>query len=387
MRLKTIVMSKLFNTQKKIGVLGGGQLGRMLHQSAINLNIDLYMMDSSGDAPCASLIQNYTIGDLEDFDDVYKFGKQCEVLTIEIEKVNIKALKLLQSEGVKVFPQPEVIEIIQDKRTQKQFYLDHHIPTAEFVLTECKEDIKKYLEMLPAVHKIGKGGYDGRGVQMVKDAADIEKAFDAPSLLEKMIPFHKEIAVIVARNENGETSAFPPVEMVFHPEHNLVEYLLSPAILSKQQMDKAEKLAIDVIDELKMVGILAVEMFLLKDGEFLVNEVAPRPHNSGHQSIEGNFTSQYDQHLRTILNLPLGDTKIKITSAMVNILGEEGFNGEAEYEGLADVLAISGTHVHLYGKKVTKPFRKMGHVTITDPNLESLRKKISKVKALLKVKA
>jgi 5-(carboxyamino)imidazole ribonucleotide synthase len=380
-------MSKLFNTQKKIGVLGGGQLGRMLHQSAINLNIDLYMMDSSGDAPCASLIQNYTIGDLEDFDDVYKFGKQCEVLTIEIEKVNIKALKLLQSEGVKVFPQPEVIEIIQDKRTQKQFYLDHHIPTAEFVLTECKEDIKKYLEMLPAVHKIGKGGYDGRGVQMVKDAADIEKAFDAPSLLEKMIPFHKEIAVIVARNENGETSAFPPVEMVFHPEHNLVEYLLSPAILSKQQMDKAEKLAIDVIDELKMVGILAVEMFLLKDGEFLVNEVAPRPHNSGHQSIEGNFTSQYDQHLRTILNLPLGDTKIKITSAMVNILGEEGFNGEAEYEGLADVLAISGTHVHLYGKKVTKPFRKMGHVTITDPNLESLRKKISKVKALLKVKA
>ncbi|MFT4739500.1 MAG: 5-(carboxyamino)imidazole ribonucleotide synthase [Marivirga sp.] len=380
-------MSQLFNTQKKIGVLGAGQLGRMLHQSAINLNIDLYMMDSSSDAPCASLIHNYTIGDLEDFDDVYKFGKQCEILTIEIEKVNIEALKLLQSEGVKVFPQPEVIEIIQDKRTQKQFYLDHHIPTAAFVLTERKEDIMNHLDMLPAVHKIGKGGYDGRGVQMVKEATDIEKAFNAPSLLEKMIPFEKEIAVIVARNESGETSAFPPVEMVFHPEHNLVEYLLSPAIVSKEQMVRAENLAMEVIEKLEMVGILAVEMFLLGNGELLVNEVAPRPHNSGHQSIEGNFTSQYDQHLRTILNLPLGDTRIKITSAMVNILGEEGFNGEAEYEGLSDVLAISGTHVHLYGKKVTKPFRKMGHVTITDPNLESLRKKIGQVKALLKVKA
>ncbi|MFQ3213062.1 MAG: 5-(carboxyamino)imidazole ribonucleotide synthase [Marivirga sp.] len=380
-------MSQLFNTQKKIGVLGAGQLGRMLHQSAINLNIDLYMMDSSSDAPCASLIHNYTIGDLEDFDDVYKFGKQCEILTIEIEKVNIEALKLLQSEGVKVFPQPEVIEIIQDKRTQKQFYLDHHIPTAAFVLTERKEDIMNHLDMLPAVHKIGKGGYDGRGVQMVKEATDIEKAFNAPSLLEKMIPFEKEIAVIVARNESGETSAFPPVEMVFHPEHNLVEYLLSPAIVSKEQMVRAENLAMEVIEKLEMVGILAVEMFLLGSGELLVNEVAPRPHNSGHQSIEGNFTSQYDQHLRTILNLPLGDTRIKITSAMVNILGEEGFNGEAEYEGLSDVLAISGTHVHLYGKKVTKPFRKMGHVTITDPNLESLRKKIGQVKALLKVKA
>lgn len=380
-------MSKRFNTQKKVGVLGGGQLGRMLHQSAINLNIDLFMMDPNSEAPCANLVQNFTVGDLEDFDAVYAFGKQCEIITIEIEKVNIAALKKLQSEGVKVFPQPEVIEIIQDKRVQKQFYLDNQIPTADFVLTETIEDLNKHIDMLPAVHKIGKGGYDGRGVQVVKDSTDIKKGFDAPALLEKMIPFQKELAVIVSRNEQGEISAFPPVEMVFHPEHNLVEYLLSPAVLLKEQITKAEQIAMDVIKKLNMVGILAVEMFLLKDGEILVNEVAPRPHNSGHQSIEGNFTSQYDQHLRAILNLPLGDTRVKITSAMVNVLGEAGFSGEAEYEGLEEVLAISGTQVHLYGKKLTKPFRKMGHVTIADPNIESLRRKITQVKGLLKVKA
>ncbi len=380
-------MAEFFDTQIKIGVLGGGQLGRMLHQSAINLNLDLHMMDPAENAPCANLIKHFTCGDLENFEDVYNFGKGCNLVTIEIEKVNTAALKKLQQEGVKVFPQPEVIEIIQDKRVQKQFYLDHDIPTAPFVLTESLQELKQHGGRLPAVHKIGKGGYDGRGVQMLRSVADMDKGFDAPALLEDLIPFKKELAVIVARNEAGEINAFPPVEMVFHPEHNLVEYLLSPAVISNALMEKASTIANQVIEKLEMVGILAVEMFLTKDDEILVNEIAPRPHNSGHQSIEGNFTSQYDQHLRAILNLPLGNSDTTIASAMVNLLGEDGFTGQAKYEGLSTIMAIPGVHVHLYGKEITKPFRKMGHVTITDPNLESLKKKITKVKHTIKVKA
>jgi len=376
-----------FNTDLKVGVLGGGQLGRMLLQSAININIDLKMMDADPDAPCSRLIVDFQIGDLEDYDAVYEFGKQCDVLTIEIEKVNTDAMKKLESEGVKVYPQPDIIEMIQDKRIQKQFYKDNNIPTSPFVLTERKEDLKGLTEKFPAVHKIGKGGYDGKGVQVIRSAEDIEKAFDAPALLEEFVPFKKELAVIVSRNEEGEVNAFPVVEMVFHPEHNLVEYLLSPAVIDKAEEEKAKKVALDIIQKLEMVGILAVEMFLTKDNEILVNEIAPRPHNSGHQSIEGNFVSQYDQHLRAILNLPLGDTTTKISSAMVNLLGEDGFTGEAKYEGMEEVMKIAGVSVHLYGKKLTKPFRKMGHVTITDPSLSSLKRKIEKVKSTLKVKA
>ncbi len=378
---------KQFDTQIKVGVLGGGQLGRMLHQSAINLNINLRMMDADPKAPCASLIQDFTIGDLEDFDAVYAFGKECDIVTIEIEKVNTDALKKLQSEGIKVYPEPDVISLIQDKRVQKSFYKDNNIPTADFVLTESRADLKKLIDQLPAVHKIGKGGYDGRGVQVIRTEADIEKGFDAPALLESFVPFKKELAVIVARNTSGEITTFPSVEMVFHPEHNLVEYLLSPALLSPEIEQNAQEIAKNIIEKLKMTGILAVEMFLTNDNEILVNEIAPRPHNSGHQSIEGNFTSQYDQMLRAILDLPLGNCDTKISSAMVNVLGEDGFTGDAQYEGMEEVLKIKGVHVHLYGKKVTKPFRKMGHVTITDPSLISLRKKIDIVKNTLKVKA
>jgi 5-(carboxyamino)imidazole ribonucleotide synthase len=381
------MLKKQFNTQVKLGVLGGGQLGRMLHQSAINLNINLRMMDADPNAPCASLIQDFTVGDLEDFDAVYAFGKDCEVLTIEIEKVNTDALKKLQAEGVKVYPEPDVISMIQDKRVQKSFYKEHGIPTADFILTESKTDLKKYIDQFPVVHKIGRGGYDGRGVQVIRTEADIEKAFDGPALMESFVPFKKELAVIVARNPSGEITAFPPVQMVFHPEHNLVEYLLSPALLSPEIEQNAQQIAKNIIEKLKMTGILAVEMFLTKDNEILVNEIAPRPHNSGHQSIEGNFTSQYDQMLRAILDLPLGNCDTKISSAMVNILGEDGYTGEAQYEGMEEVLKIKGVHVHLYGKKITKPFRKMGHVTITDPSLLSLRKKIDIVKNTLKVKA
>lgn len=376
-----------FNTNLKVGVLGGGQLGRMLLQSAININIDLMMMDPDENAPCSNLTADFTVGGLEDFNAVYEFGKQCDILTIEIEKVNIEALKKLESEGVKVYPQPSVIEMIQDKRVQKQFYIDNNIPTSPFVLTEKQSDLENLKDNLPGVHKIGKGGYDGRGVQMIRTADDIAKGFDAPALLEDYVPFSKELAVIVSRNKNGEVSAFPVVEMVFHPEHNLVEYLLSPALIDKKQAEKAEQIAISIIEKLEMVGILAVEMFLTKDNEILVNEIAPRPHNSGHQSIEGNFVSQYDQHLRAILNLPLGDTSTKISSAMVNILGEDGYTGDAIYEGMSEVMKISGATVHLYGKKLTKPFRKMGHVTITDPSLTSLKRKIEIVKSTLKVKA
>jgi len=379
-------MAKEFNSNIKIGVLGGGQLGRMLHQTAINFNLDLKMMDPAENAPCADLVKDFIVGDLENYDDVYNFGKDCDVVTIEIEKVNVEALSKLQKAGIKVYPQPEIIETIQDKRIQKQFFLDNNIPTAPFVLTERLADLESLTDKLPAVHKIGKGGYDGRGVQVLKNQEDLKKGFDAPALLEDLIPFKKELAVIVSRNESGEINAFPPVEMVFHPEHNLVEYLLSPAVISKEQKSKAIEVAKDVIGHLQMVGLLAVEMFLTKSDEILVNEIAPRPHNSGHQSIEGNFTSQYEQHLRAILDLPLGNSDIKIASAMVNLLGEDGYTGDARYEGLSEALKIPGVSVHLYGKHTTKPFRKMGHITISDPNLESLRAKIKEVTKTVKVK-
>jgi len=376
----------MFSQETKIGVLGGGQLGRMLVQSAINFNLDLKVLDPDPNAPCKSISQ-FEVGNLKDEATVHQFGKTCDVLTIEIEAVNIAALKRLEQEGVKVFPQPHIIEIIQDKRIQKQFYKQYNIPTADFILTETKADVIKNVHFLPAVHKLGKDGYDGRGVQIIRTESDLDKAFDAPGILEKLIPFEKELAVIVARNEKGEVNAFPVVEMAFHPVHNLVEYLFAPATLSEEISQKAKKIALEVIEKLELVGILAVEMFLTKDGEILVNEVAPRPHNSGHQTIEANHTSQYEQHLRAILNLPLGDTAEKIPSAMVNLLGEDGFSGPAVYEGMDEVLKVSGVHVHLYGKKITKPFRKMGHVTICDSNLEKLREKAIFVKNTLKVKS
>lgn len=373
-----------YQNNYKLGILGGGQLGRMLIQSGIDYNISFSVLDPDPNAPCSRLAE-FSAGKLTDYDTVIQFGESCDLITIEIENVNTKALKKLEEMGKKVFPQPSIIELIQDKRTQKQFFRNHEIPTAEFFLTENKNDVKQYTSFLPAVHKLAKEGYDGRGVQMIKNDSDLEKAFDAPGLLEKLIDFDKEIAVIVAKNESGETSTFPPVEMVFHPEQNLVEYLFSPADISEQTSQLADKIARDVIDHLGLVGILAVEMFVTEDGRVLVNEIAPRPHNSGHQTIEANDTSQYEQHLRAILNQPLGSTATRISSAMVNLLGEDGYTGEAQYVGLEDVLAIEGVHVHLYGKKKTKPFRKMGHVTIVDNDKESLMKKANFVKDNLKV--
>jgi 5-(carboxyamino)imidazole ribonucleotide synthase len=377
-------MAQSFYQNFKLGVLGGGQLGRMLIQSGVDLNINFSILDPDADAPCRSLAE-FTCGKLTDFDTIMKFGEKCDLLTIEIENVNTKALRQLASQGKKVFPQPEVIELIQDKCKQKEFYRDKGIPTAEFILVKDKEEVRKNLSRLPAVNKLGREGYDGRGVQLLRTEKDIDKAFDAPGLLEKLIDFEKEIAIIVARNEGGQLVTYPAVEMVFHPEANLVEYLFAPAQLKKGVAEKADAIARKVISELGMVGLLAVEMFVTSEGDVLVNEIAPRPHNSGHQTIEANITSQYEQHLRAILNLPLGDTSIVMSSAMVNILGEPNYTGLAQYEGLNEVLKLAGAHVHLYGKKLTKPFRKMGHVTIVDNDMESLKKKAKFVKDHLKV--
>lgn len=375
---------QFYQNNFKLGVLGGGQLGRMLIQSGIDFNILFSVLDPDPHAPCSQLAEFQT-GKLTDYDSVIQFGEPCDLITIEIENVNTDALFTLEKKGKKVYPQPRIIELIQNKQTQKQFFLDNGIPTAEFILTKTKADVKDHLGFLPAFNKLAKEGYDGRGVQLLRSEKDLELAFDAPGLLEELIDFDKEIAVIVAKNESGQIASYPPVEMAFHPEKNLVEYLFAPASISESIQKKADAIARKVIHRLGMVGILAVEMFVTRDGEVLVNEVAPRPHNSGHHTIEANETSQYEQHLRAILNQPLGSTQERYPSAMVNLLGEEGHTGEAKYDGMEKVLAVEGIHVHLYGKKITKPFRKMGHITIVDKDEESLKKKAKFVKDNLKV--
>ena len=377
-------MSSSFKQDFKLGILGGGQLGRMLIQSGIDFNIPFTVLDPDAHAPCSALAE-FHHGKLTDFDTVMKFGSLCDIITIEIESVNTAALKELVKQGKKVYPQPEVIELIQDKRTQKIFYRECNIPTADFILVENAADVENNKNFFPAVNKLGREGYDGRGVQVLRSASDLGKAFDSPGLLESLIDFEKEISVIVARNVHGEVKTFPAVEMVFHPEQNLVEYLFAPAELSKSILSEADHIARKVVHELDMVGLLAVEMFVTKDDKILVNEIAPRPHNSGHQTIEANVTSQYEQHLRAILGLPLGDTSMIQPSAMVNLLGEPDHTGLAKYAGFEEVSKLSGVHVHLYGKQFTKPFRKMGHVTIVDADVESLKKKTNFVKHTLKV--
>lgn len=370
-----------------LGVLGGGQLGRMLIQSAINYNQDVHILDPDPNAPCKDIAQRFQVGSLKDFDTVYAFGQHCDVITVEIEAVNTAALQKLAEEGKKVFPQPHILKLIQDKREQKQFYAQHGIPTADFVLTENKADVISKKSFLPAVNKLGKEGYDGRGVQILRTEAELEQAFDAPGLLEKLIDFDKEIAVTVARNERGELIAYPAVECAFHPTANLVEFLFAPAEISPEVEAKAQQIAKEVILKLDMVGILAVELFVTKSGEVLVNEIAPRPHNSGHHTIEANFTSQFEQHLRAVMNWPLGDPSLRCPAAMINLLGEDGFSGPAIVEGKEEALAEKGVYIHLYGKKLTKPFRKMGHVTILDEDVKSLKAKANRIKALIKIKS
>lgn len=369
----------------RIGILGGGQLGLMLLQAAVDWNLDIHVLDPDPEAPCSRIAPRFQQGSLQDYDTVYAFGKDLDVITIEIEKVNVEALEALEREGKRVYPQPKVIRQIQDKRLQKQFYRDNSLPTAEFRLTETRADVALHADFLPAFHKLGKDGYDGRGVQRITSSDDVGKAFDAPGLLEKAIDFEKEIAVIVARNPSGSIATFPVVEMVFHPVHNLVEYLFAPAELDERLVNEAERVARRTAEAFGIVGLLAVEMFVTREGEILINEVAPRPHNSGHHTIRANATSQYEQHWRAILDLPLGSTHTYGPSAMVNLLGEEGHTGPAHYEGMETLLATEEVFPFLYGKAITKPFRKMGHITLMDADTEALKKKAEFVKKNIKV--
>lgn len=369
----------------KLGILGGGQLGRMLIQEAINYNLTTLVLDPDTDAPCKHIANYFECGSITDFDTVYNFGKKADIITIEIEKVNIEALEQLEKEGKQVFPQSRVIRLIQDKGVQKQFFKENNIPTAPFQLVNTREDIRNSNFAFPYILKQRKDGYDGKGVMRINSAADIDNAFDAPCLIEELVDFEKEVAVIVARNSKGDMKTFPMVEMEFNAEANLVEFLIGPSTYPEALQQKAEIIAKNIASSLNVTGLLAVEMFVTKNGDILVNELAPRPHNSGHQTIEGNYVSQFAQHLRSIFNLPLGDTRCISNAVMINLLGEKNHNGVAKYQGLEKIMGIDGVYLHLYGKKYTKPFRKMGHITIVDQNRDAAIQKANFVKNTLKV--
>ncbi len=379
-------MKKFYSSDFKLGILGGGQLGRMFIQEAINYDVRISCLDPSADAPCRNLVADFTQGSFNEYDQVYAFGKNKDVLTIEIENVNVEALKKLEEEGVKVYPQPAFIEMVKDKGLQKQFYQNNGIPTAPFTLVENKEQlIAQYNQ--PCVQKMRTGGYDGKGVQVLRSNHDLEKAFDCPSVIEELVPFVKEIAIMVARNPSGQATTFPLVEMEFNPEANLVEFLFSPADVSEAVVETAKSIALQIAESAQFVGVLAVEMFVLADGQVLVNEMAPRPHNSGHHTIETNVTSQYEQHLRAILDLPLGDTAMMSPAVMINLLGEKGHNGPVYYEGIEEMMGHSGVFVHLYGKAETREFRKMGHVTCIHADLVHAKTLARTAMATIKVKS
>ena len=372
-------------------ILGGGQLGKMLIEAASDWNIRCHVLDPDPDCSCSRLAWQFTCGSFKDYDAVMAFCAEAHYITIEIEHVNTDALRDLKAQGKQVFPDPDMLDIIKDKGKQKSFYAEHGIPTSPFTLYDDADAIRQAVasgtRTLPFVQKSCTAGYDGKGVQVVRTKDDLDKLLPSASLAEELIPFEKELAVIVARSTNGDTIAFPAVEMEFHPTANLVEFLLSPAHINSELEQKAQQLAVRTIEAMNLYGVLAVEMFLTADGDILVNEVAPRPHNSGHHTIEANITSQYQQLLRSIFGFPLGSTALTTTSMMVNLLGEDDYTGEAIYEGLPECLAIEGVYVHLYGKKITKPFRKMGHVTIVDSDAAKAREKANFVKDNLKIKA
>ncbi len=371
----------------KVGILGGGQLGRMLLQAAANYPVETYILENDEACPAAHLCHHFIKGDIRDFDAVYHFGKNLDAITIEIENVNIPALEKLEAEGKKIYPRPSVLKTIKNKIFQKEYYNTHSIPTAAYRITLDKYQLQEAAHFLPAVHKIGEGGYDGKGVQLLRSESDLSKGFDAPSVLEKMVPIQKEIAVMIAINDRGETAIYPPVEMLFDPDLNLLDYQLCPAELSTQTLYRVEAIALAVVRNFKSAGIFAVEMFIDKQGEVLVNETAPRVHNSGHHTIEAHYSSQFDMLWRVILNYPLGNTDPILPSLMVNIIGAEGYSGDVKYEGLEDVLKIDNAFVHLYGKKQTKPGRKMGHVTILSKEKQDLMHQSNKVKRTLLPKA
>lgn len=378
-------MKSCYAADFRLGILGGGQLGRMLIQEAIDLDVRTAVMDPSIEAPCAPYAHEFVQANFNQYDEVISFGRKVDVLTIEIEHVNVQALEDLEKEGVSVFPTSKALRIIQDKGLQKLFYQKHGIPTASFELTNSAQEVIG-LGKESFVQKMRTGGYDGKGVQVLRQGYETNKIWDTPSVIEELVPFEKEISVIVARNAQGEVKTFPLVEMEFSAEANLVEFLFSPAQVNEEVEKRAADIAIQVAQKLEHVGLLAVEMFLTATGEILVNEMAPRPHNSGHHTIEACNTSQYAQHLRAILGLPLGDTSLVQPAVMINLLGEKGHAGAVKYEGLEKALATAGVHVHLYGKAETKPFRKMGHITVTNSNVDlakrTARELLSEVKVV-----
>ncbi|MDE3741535.1 5-(carboxyamino)imidazole ribonucleotide synthase [Maribacter polysaccharolyticus] len=378
-----------FSSDFKLGILGGGQLGKMMLYETRKFDIHTKVMDASKDAPSRIACNDFTIGDLLDFDAVYNFGKQVDVLTIEIENVNTAALEKLEQEGIKVYPPTKALHIIQNKAKQKLFYIDNDIPTAPFsrfaYASEIKESIEHESLDFPFVWKSAQFGYDGQGVKIIRSIDDLEGLPPGECITEKMIPFKHELAVIVARSAKGEVITYPVVEMEFHPEANQVEYVICPARIDEKVAQKAREIALKVSDRIQHVGLLAVEMFQTHEDEILVNEVAPRPHNSGHYSIEASYTNQFEQHIRAILNLPLGNTESKVAGIMVNLVGAEGHTGDVVYQNIEEILQLDGVTPHIYGKRQTRPFRKMGHVTIVNKDLDQARKIAQQVKETIKV--
>ena len=382
-------MKNYFSSDFKLGILGGGQLGRMLLAETQKFDIHTAVLESNKNAPCAAICNEFVVGNLLDFDAVYNFGKKVDLLTIEIENINLDALDRLEAEGLKIFPKPKDLRIIQSKAIQKKFYLNHQIPTAAFHHFEYFKELKQSYEnksiTFPFVWKAARFGYDGNGVKVVRNIEDLNRLPNEECITEELIPFKNELAVIVARNEDRETKTYPVVEMEFHPEANQVEYVICPARIDSKIAKKAREVALKIVNELDFIGLLAVEMFQTIEDEILVNEVAPRPHNSGHYSIEASYTNQFEQHLRSVLNLPLGSTTSKVAGIMVNLVGEEGFSGQVIYQNIEKIIEIEGVTPHIYGKKETRPFRKMGHVTIVNSDIDVARKIAQKVKETIRV--
>ncbi len=380
---------KYFSSNFKLGILGGGQLGKMLLYTTRKFDIHTCVIDPSAEAPSKLACNEFFEGDLMDYDTVYNFGKKVDTLTFEIENVNIEALKALEKEGVNVYPSSKTLEKIQNKATQKLFYIDHNLPTARFQRFAYTEEIYTAIEHssigFPFVWKSAQFGYDGNGVKVVRSIEDLKNLPNVECIAEELVPFKSELAVIVARNIQGDIKAYPVVEMEFHPEANQVEYVLCPARISEEISKKAEHIALKASEAFEHVGLLAVELFLTQDDDILINEVAPRPHNSGHQTIEASYTSQFEQHLRAILGMPLGSTENKLSGVMVNLVGSEGHQGEVVYENIEKLMEMDGVTPHIYGKKETRPFRKMGHVTIVHPNIDYARAIAEEVKKSIKV--
>ena len=382
-------MSNYFSSDFTLGILGGGQLGKMLLVETRKLDIKTCVLAPDKDAPSRLDCDSFLVGDLMDYDTVLAFGEQADLITTEIESINIDALETLEKQGKKVYPSSKTLRTIQSKSTQKLFYQDHEIPTAPFSRFAHTSEIKTalYHEALafPFVWKSARFGYDGQGVKVVRVADDLDKLPNVECIVEDFIPFKNELAVIVARNPSGKVVNYPVVEMEFHPQANQVEYVICPARIPESMSKKAVEIALKVSDAFQHVGLLAVEMFQTQNDEILVNEVAPRPHNSGHYSIEGSYTSQYQQHIRAILNLPLGNTESKLAAVMVNLVGQEGYQGNVIYKGIENILTKKGVSVHIYGKKTTRAFRKMGHVTVVAKKLSEARATAQVIKNSIEV--